>query len=371
MHRRRALHLVRAGTGHEGFERCMDHHGRAILIRVARQTLGTESHESVGAPRVRVPRVLLARHDRDARRDSLEGPGHHRALRCRQLGLEPEPSSVVEVPPRQRPAALDVEHLVDGGANGEVALASDRAARHAASPAEQVRLGLGGREPGQLDELVDPQVAGAKGGGDSRQVPKGVRCGDPTPRLPVGDAIAHSQPVRHVARAHFAPRLTGVDLSDQGEKVALGMGDTLMQRVDPGDHLLDVHSRRRSGGRTAELRTRSLPNVCSVVKPMLGDSDHLRSSRVVIPPGGSPHACEQNEQDGQSERDEKRRPEPCWGNVMRVADEGLRSWRARSVNGSSQIEDDRQREEGDGGGPPEPANHRPIICPGPADTMGA
>jgi hypothetical protein len=45
--------------------------------------------------------------------------------------------------------------------------------------------------------------------------------GDPPPRLPVGDAVAHGEPVGHVVRAVVAPDLAEIRVGDQTQQLSL------------------------------------------------------------------------------------------------------------------------------------------------------
>lgn len=53
------------------------------------------------------------------------------------------------------------------------------------------------------------------------QVLEGVRGADPSPGLPLGDALAHREPVRHVASPRATPEPTAIDLGDQAKQLTL------------------------------------------------------------------------------------------------------------------------------------------------------
>src|SRR6266542_555295 len=65
-------------------------------------------------------------------------------------------------------------------------------------PGDQPSLGLGGGEPGELHHLVDAELPRGERLGDLGESLQGVGRGDPPPGLPIGDAVAHPQPVGHV-----------------------------------------------------------------------------------------------------------------------------------------------------------------------------
>jgi hypothetical protein len=95
----------------------------------------------------------------------------------------------------------------------------------------RIGLGFGGGEPRQLHDLVDPHLPARQGCREPKEVSERVTRGDPAPRLPAGDAVAHGDPVRHVARSRIPPGLPTVGLGDQREHPALGPACHLVRLV--------------------------------------------------------------------------------------------------------------------------------------------
>src|SRR5439155_487597 len=69
------------------------------------------------------------------------------------------------------------------------------------------------------------------------QVLEGVTGGDPSPGLPLGDAVTHGKPVRHVARSRAAPELAAIDLGDVAQELTLDPRSTPMRSIDRIDQL--------------------------------------------------------------------------------------------------------------------------------------
>ena len=130
---------------------------------------------------------------------------------------------------------LKVDRLRGGDSRELVALGLDGARRDPLGPGEKTALGLGGGEPGELHDLVHPEAARAEGLRGQGQGLQGVGGCDPAPRLPVGDAVAHLQPVGHVVGSVVLPHPTTVGLGDEGEEPPLLRADSNMARVHLGE----------------------------------------------------------------------------------------------------------------------------------------
>src|SRR6266540_6683271 len=102
-------------------------------------------------------------------------------------------------------------------------------------PGDQPGLGLWGGEPGELDHLVDAQLPRGERLGQQGEVLQGVGRGDPPAGLPVGDPVAHPQPVGHVPGPRVSPGLTPVNVCDEREQLSLGQADTAVRRIDALD----------------------------------------------------------------------------------------------------------------------------------------
>lgn len=231
MHGRPVLDLTAAGPGLEAVGPGVDHHRGPVRIRVLRPARRAEGHQRVGAPSLRVVFVFLTRHRRDPIGDPLDRPGHDRSLRGRKLRLETEPPAVVAPPPRQRAGTLGLEDLVASGLGPQIAAVTDRGARDLLRPADQIGLVLGRCEPRELDDLVEAEPAPREGAGEAWQSPERVPGRDPPPRLPVGDAVPHREPMRQVAGARVPPRRSAIGLGDQDEQPVLGPARPLVRRV--------------------------------------------------------------------------------------------------------------------------------------------
>jgi hypothetical protein len=155
-----------------------------------------------------------------------------------QLALEPEATAVVEVPPRQRASAIGGHDLLDASAQSKIAFAAYPTTGDTFSPSEEVRLGVRRGEAGELHHLVDPELTVHERARDARKIGKGMARRDPASRFPIRDAVAHPQPVRHVARPGPTPRLSPIDLRDQGEELSLCAGHSHVRSIDVADQLL-------------------------------------------------------------------------------------------------------------------------------------
>src|SRR6266542_6802463 len=161
----------------------------------------------------------------------------------------------------------------------EVSLLPDAPAGHSLGPLDQALLGLCCGEPGELHHLVDPQLPRGERLGDQGKPFQRVGSLDPPQSLPVRDAVAHADPVRHVSGARVLPRLQAVNFGNEPQKLPLGKGDTAMAGVGRLDQfrgiavLLCVHPRPHlvTGGDFVPVYT----NTRSIVKE-IGRNDLYR-----------------------------------------------------------------------------------------------
>lgn len=207
----------------------------SIGIGILRDLRGAQRHQSVSSPRGRIPRVLLTGHRRQLSGEALQRSRHDRPLGCRQLRLQAEPAVLVEPPPRHRPSAFGLDHLVARDAHREIGPAPDGRTRHLLRPSHEITFGLVRREPGELDHLVDAQGAPLQRLGDPWESLEGVGGRDPPVSLPRRDAVTHAEPVRGVTRPGPAPPLGPIELADQRQQVTLRSRDRLMGRIEGGD----------------------------------------------------------------------------------------------------------------------------------------
>ena len=70
-----------------------------------------------------------------------------------------EPLALIQIPPRQEARTIGVQKLFGWCPNGEIGFTANGADRDARSPADKVALGLGTREAGEFDHLVDANLA--------------------------------------------------------------------------------------------------------------------------------------------------------------------------------------------------------------------
>lgn len=61
---------------------------------------------------------------------------------------------------------------------------------------------------------------------------------DPAVGLPLGDVVAHGEPVGQIARAGVAPGRFAVESDDQGQDFALGVADLDMGGIHGSDQLV-------------------------------------------------------------------------------------------------------------------------------------
>jgi hypothetical protein len=257
--------------------------------RPVRVTIGvvprrTQGDEGIGPPRTGPGRPVLFRHDRQAVREPVEHLRDDRALCGGQLGLQAESAAFVERPPRQESAAIRLLGLARRPARDDVGLPPDRAARNVTGPDQQARLGLRCGEPRQLDRLVDVQLARCERLGGAGERLERVSGGDPSSRLPLGQAVPDREPVRRVASADVSPARPSVDVGEKPEQPTMARRETRMLGVDLADQLVFavvVHpDLARSRGRKG-----SVSNIRSDVKdidrhPRRRDRPRGRPTRV-------------------------------------------------------------------------------------------
>ena len=181
---RASIDLATADAALEPVELRVDDHRGPILVGVACDPSGAQSHERVGPPGRREGAVPLVGHLWDRIGRTLQRSNHDRALRGRELGLEPEPAPLVEVPPRDEAGPLRVEILLDRCSSLDVGPVADGGTGHALSPRDEPRLGPGRREPGELDDLVQAELATDESIRQPRKSLERVRGGDPPVGLP-------------------------------------------------------------------------------------------------------------------------------------------------------------------------------------------
>ena len=163
--------------------------------------------------------------------------------------------------------------------------------RHPLGPGKEVLLRLGSREPRELNDLVHPEPATSERLGDPWQGLQGVGGVDPSPRLPVGDAVAHPDPVGHVVGSFFLPHGSAVGFGDERQEQLLLRAQTRMTGVHLAQERFAIVRRARSVGARSALGwcfedlhlsrdlhcaregslgggTQTLPNMCSTVNPL-------------------------------------------------------------------------------------------------------
>ena len=150
----------------------------------------------------------------------------------RQIRLQAESTSLVEVPPRHGPGSLDVDDLLDRCLCREVAAVTDRAAGDISCPTDQAGLALRRGEARELDDLVDPQLPLLQSLGEPRQPLERNRCRDPAMGLPGGQAVPDREPMGGVARPVVTPCLAAIDLRDQTQEPPMRLGDQSVSGID-------------------------------------------------------------------------------------------------------------------------------------------
>jgi hypothetical protein len=137
----------------------VDHHGRSVGIRVGGEPRGAHRHERVGPAGRRAARTDLVGQLGHLGGDPVHRRHHDGALRGRKVGVELEPLAFVGVGPADRTAAVVVGAVVGASGPHEVALAPDAGARDLLGPPHETVLGVGLGEAGELDHLVDAELA--------------------------------------------------------------------------------------------------------------------------------------------------------------------------------------------------------------------
>jgi hypothetical protein len=99
---------------------CVDDDGRAILVLVGGESRRAHRREGVRPACPGVPIRLLTGHRRDLATNAVEGPGHDRTLRRRQLRVEQPLTPVVGVAPLEPPSAGVVVGLLVAAGGPEV-----------------------------------------------------------------------------------------------------------------------------------------------------------------------------------------------------------------------------------------------------------
>jgi hypothetical protein len=80
----------------------MDHNGRPVRVSSFRCSPSTEKDECIGTSLFHEVHGVFMRHAGQLARELVERPNHLGAGRCRQLCLQREATTFVEVPPRHR-----------------------------------------------------------------------------------------------------------------------------------------------------------------------------------------------------------------------------------------------------------------------------
>lgn len=138
VHDRTILDLTPAGTRREAVELSVNDNRGAIRVGILGDSRRAERHEGISSAGTRVSAVLLTGHRRDVARQPLERASHDGTIGGRQLRFEPEPATLVEVPPGQRARTIDVHDLIQGDTHGQVTSVTYRCARHSRRPRDQV-----------------------------------------------------------------------------------------------------------------------------------------------------------------------------------------------------------------------------------------
>src|SRR3954453_23778067 len=148
---------------------------------------------------------MLVRHLGHGSGDPVDRRGDHRALCRGHVRVQLEPPPLVAEGPCDGPHRVVVRGFVRFAAPREIALMTDACGRDLPSPRDQAVLGLRLREPRELHNLVDAELAVIQGSCDRRRVWK-CRSGLDQPAcLPIRHPIAHPQPLRQVACAVVGP----------------------------------------------------------------------------------------------------------------------------------------------------------------------
>ena len=148
----------------------VDHDRGPVLILVTGETSGAEGHERVGPASADEPLGLLAGHDGDLVAEPIERLRHHRPLCRRELAVDHEPLALVGELPLQPACAFGFCGLVVAMGHLQVARSPDRARGNPLRPTHERVFIVERSEPGQLDDLVDAEIAARErvGGGRER-----------------------------------------------------------------------------------------------------------------------------------------------------------------------------------------------------------
>jgi hypothetical protein len=107
--------------------------------------------------------------------------------------------------------------------------------RDVVRPLEKRFFVVGRREPGQLDDLVDADLAGVERCGDrGKRSQLGARR-HPALGFPARDVELHRYPLRHVVRAVVQPGLVPLQLGQAVEHLALRSRSDALELVDARD----------------------------------------------------------------------------------------------------------------------------------------
>ena len=216
----------------------MDHHRGPIRIGIRPQARGAQRHQGIGPSGVGGGGIVFSRHPRHSLGQESERSCHHGPGGRGKLRGEAEAPAVVGPPPGHEAASLGIQRLLDRSRGGKTPIATDGRTRDPSRPGTEPSLGLGGGEPAELHDLVDRQHTGGQRVDDTRQVLQGAGRRDPATGLPVGDPVAHGQPVGHVSGTPVSPQLPAIPLRDELEHRSLGITDSGMAGVDALDQLV-------------------------------------------------------------------------------------------------------------------------------------
>jgi hypothetical protein len=152
-----------------------------------------------------------------------------------ELALEPEPSFVLEPPPAERSLPVRLAVDLDLGVGIAFGPSSDRTARHALGPRDQPTFAVLTGEAGELDDLVQTELAGGQGLRQPREVLQHVRGPDPPVRFPQRHPVAHREPVGEVPRSLVAPRRRMRHRTDATKQLTVCGADAGVRPVEIGD----------------------------------------------------------------------------------------------------------------------------------------
>jgi hypothetical protein len=229
---RATIDLAAADAALDPVELRVDDHRGAILVGVASDPSRTKGHERIGPPGRREGAIPFIGHHRDSIGRTLERSNHDRTLRGWELSLEPEPSPLVEAPPRNETGPLRVEVILDRCPPLEVSPVSDGGAGHPLRPRDEVCFGPGRCEAGELHDLVQAELATDEGIRQPRKFIERVRRADPPVSLPARDAITHRDPVGRIPRARVPPGLAAIHLGNERQQFALAATDGRVDGVN-------------------------------------------------------------------------------------------------------------------------------------------